>query len=136
MEIAAYNNKGVGVFTEGATIKTKEGVPEAPPVVEKVEALNSTAVQIWWIPPDPQKINGINQGYKIQAWKDDGINGNFEAKMMTVHPNLLDPLAKQTAIMRGLEKYTEYNITVLCFTDPGDGEVSDFVSVKTKEDGK
>lgn len=135
MQIAAYNNKGVGVFTEGATIKTKEGVPEASPVIEQVEALNSTAVQIWWTPPDPQKINGINQGYKIQAWKYVPEQGNVEAKVMTVHPNLLDPLAKQTAIMAGLEKFADYNITVLCFTDPGDGEISEFVPVKTKEDG-
>lgn len=135
VQIAAYNNKGVGKFTDGLKIKTKEGVPEAAPVIEKVEALNSTAIQIWWIPPDPQKINGINQGYKIQAWKHHKVRGNVEAKMMTVHPNLLDPLAKQTAIMMGLEKFTEYNITVLCFTDPGDGEISEFVYVKTSEDG-
>lgn len=55
---------------------------------------------------------------------------------MTVHPNLLDPLAKQTAIITGLEKYTDYNITVLCFTDPGDGEISEYNHVKTLEDGK
>lgn len=38
--------------------------------------------------------------------------------------------------MGGLEKFADYNITVLCFTDPGDGEISEFVPVKTKEDGK
>lgn len=59
-----------------------------------------------------------------------------EKKMMTVHPNLLDPYAQQTVIMNGLKKFTEYNITVLCFTDPGDGEISQYVYVKTKEDGK
>ncbi|XP_060530016.1 protein sidekick isoform X3 [Cylas formicarius] len=134
VQIAAYNNKGVGVFTEGAKIKTKEGVPEAPPKIKRVEALNSTAVQIWWIPPDPQKINGINQGYKIQAWRWLKNRGNIEAGMMTVHPNLLDPYAEQTAVMLDLEKFTEYNLTVLCFTDPGDGEISDLVFVKTKED--
>lgn len=126
----------MGKFTEGAKIKTKEGVPEAPPVIERVEALNSTSVQVWWIPPNPQKINGINQGYKLQAWRFDKERGHVESKMMTVHPNLVDPLAKQTAVMGGLEKFTEYNITVLCFTDPGDGELSEFVSVKTREDGK
>lgn len=126
----------MGKFTEGAKIKTKEGVPEAPPIVEEVEALNSTAIQVTWTPPNPQKINGINQGYKIQAWKFDKERGNMETKMMTVHPNLLDPLAKQTAVMNGLEKFAEYNITVLCFTDPGDGEVSEMVYVKTSEDGK
>lgn len=137
VQIAAYNNKGVGVFTDGAKIKTKEGIPEAPPIIEKVEALNSTAVQVWWIPPDPQKINGINQGYKLQSWKYDPVKErNIDTNMITVHPNLLDPLAKQTAIMGGLQKYTEYNITVLCFTNPGDGEISEFVPVKTSEDGK
>jgi protein sidekick len=44
-------------------------VPEAPPVNVHAQALNSTAEQVWWKPPDPQKINGINQGYKLQAWK-------------------------------------------------------------------
>ncbi|KAF2903932.1 hypothetical protein ILUMI_02247 [Ignelater luminosus] len=135
VQIAAYNNKGVGVFTDGAKIKTKEGIPEAPPIIEKVEALNSTSVQVWWIPPDPQKINGINQGYKLQSWKYDPIKErNIETNMITVHPNLLDPLAKQTAIMGSLQKFTEYNITVLCFTNPGDGEISEFVPVKTSED--
>ncbi|XP_048522895.1 protein sidekick [Dendroctonus ponderosae] len=134
VQIAAYNNKGVGVFTDGAKIKTKEGVPEAPPMIRNVEALNSTAVQIWWKPPDPQKINGINQGYKIQAWRWHSSRGHVEASMMTVHPNLLDPYAEQSALMTHLEKFTDYNITVLCFTDPGDGEISDLVPVKTLED--
>lgn len=135
VQIAAYNNKGVGVFTEGAKIKTKEGVPEAPPVINKVEALNSTSIQIWWKPPNPQKINGINQGYKIQAWQWSSHRGYVEASMMTVHPNLLDPYAEQTAVMTHLEKFTEYNITILCFTNPGDGIMSDYEYVKTKEDG-
>ncbi|XP_064211219.1 protein sidekick isoform X2 [Tribolium castaneum] len=134
VQIAAYNNKGVGVFTEGARIKTKEGVPEAPPIIQTVVPLNSTTIQITWKPPDPQKINGINQGYKIQAWQTDKNGDLFEAKMITVHPNLLDPNQEQTALMTGLEKFTDYNVTVLCFTDPGDGEISEFVPVKTKED--
>lgn len=29
MQIAAYNDKGVDVFSDSYTIKTKEGVPEA-----------------------------------------------------------------------------------------------------------
>lgn len=122
------------MFTDGAKIKTKEGVPEAPPEIDKVEAMNSTAVQIWWWPPDPQKINGINQGYKIQAWKWIDGEGHIEAKMITVHPNLLNPLAKQTAILSGLDKFTEYNVTVVCFTDPGDGEMSDYIPITTLED--
>ncbi|XP_037028858.1 protein sidekick isoform X5 [Bradysia coprophila] len=137
VQIAAYNNMGVGVFTEGAKIKTKEGIPEAPPVNVRVMAVNSTAIRVWWKPPNPQQINGINQGYKIQAWNIDKIDGEdqqVEAKVMTVPPSLLDPLAEQNAVMSGLDKFTDYNITVLCFTDPGDGVRSESVYVKTKED--
>ncbi|KAK0160324.1 hypothetical protein PV328_007750 [Microctonus aethiopoides] len=134
VQIAAYNDKGIGVFTDGLIIKTKEGIPEAPPTNVRAKAVNSTAIKVWWKPPDPQKINGINQGYKLQAW----INANFtdenEYKSLKVPPSLFDPLAEQSAIMSGLKKYSIYNITVLCFTDPGDGERSNPVEVQTSED--
>ncbi|KAG6449472.1 hypothetical protein O3G_MSEX006098 [Manduca sexta] len=135
VQIAAYNDKGVGVFSDSYTIKTKEGVPEAAPDSVRCEPHNSTAISVWWTPPNPQKINGINQGYKIQAWIwDDNENMNVEQKIVSVPPNLLDPLTEQSAIIGGLEKFTEYNITVLCFTEPGDGPPSDYIAVRTKED--
>ncbi|XP_051172890.1 protein sidekick isoform X3 [Leptopilina boulardi] len=134
VQIAAYNDKGVGIFTEGLKIKTKEGVPEAPPTNIKVKPLNSTSVGVSWTPPNPQKINGINQGYKLQAW----IGGNFsdenEYKSITVEPNLFNPLAEQAAVIFDLKKYTKYNVTVLCFTNPGDGERSEAVEIRTSED--
>lgn len=73
----------------------------------------------------------------MQAWRwDDTENANVEQKLVSVPPNLLDPLAEQSAIIDGLEKFTEYNITVLCFTEPGDGPRSDYILVRTKEDSK
>uniref|UniRef100_A0A8D9FE64 Protein sidekick n=1 Tax=Cacopsylla melanoneura TaxID=428564 RepID=A0A8D9FE64_9HEMI len=129
LQIAGYNNKGVGVFSDPVTIKTKEGIPEAPPTNVKVKSINSTAIHVFWKPPNPQKINGINQGYKLQAWihKDPVHEVN-------VPPSLVDPLAQQDALMTDLDKYTDYNITVLCFTDPGDGVPSPPVTIRTQED--
>lgn len=43
-----------------------------PPDNVTVKSLSSTAVQVWWKPPNPQHVNGINQGYKLQAWR--GMN--------------------------------------------------------------
>jgi protein sidekick len=64
------------------------------------------------------------------------IAGYEEAKSISVPPSLLDPLAEQTTVISGLEKFTHYNLTVLCFTDPGDGDRSTPVEVRTNEDGK
>ncbi|CAG0892307.1 unnamed protein product [Darwinula stevensoni] len=134
--IAAFNKKGVGVFSESIRVKTREGVPEAMPTEVRVEAINSTAVRIWWKPPDPQKINGVNQGYKLSAWKvNPSLDASVEpALVKTVNPSPFDPLAEQEAIVGDLEKYMEYYITVLCFTNPGDGPNSIPVYTRTKED--
>jgi len=71
----------------------------------------------------------------LQAWIGDNFTDATEYKSMTVPPSLFDPLAEQDAIMAGLRKYTLYNITVLCFTDPGDGERSSPIEIRTREDG-
>lgn len=54
---------------------------------------------------------------------------------MTVAPSLFDPLAQQTTTFLNLKKFTAYNVTVLCFTDPGDGPISSPSLVVTHEDG-
>lgn len=38
-------------------------------------------------------------------------------------------------VVSGLEKFGHYNVTVLCFTSPGDGPRSDPVEAVTLEDG-
>lgn len=136
VQIAAYNNMGVGVYTESARIKTKEGIPEAAPSDIKVNVLNSTAIIVSWKPPNPQQINGINQGYKIQAYRyamDDSPN-KMEIITMKVPPNLINPLEDQNCTLGSLKKFMQYNVTVLCFTHPGDGVKSSPILIKTLED--
>ncbi|XP_011872628.1 PREDICTED: protein sidekick-like, partial [Vollenhovia emeryi] len=67
----------------GRICELRGSVPEAPPTN----------------PPNPQKTNGINQGYKLQAWVDSNFTEATEYKSMTVPPSLFDPLAEQNAIM-------------------------------------
>ena len=58
---------GIGVYSSYIRVRTQEGVPVKSPTSIEVEAINSTSVRIQWDPPDAQFINGINQGYKIEA---------------------------------------------------------------------
>ena len=44
-------------------MKTREGDPKAAPTNIRADSEGSSAVKIWLMPPDPQKIIGINQGY-------------------------------------------------------------------------
>ncbi|ODM95509.1 Protein sidekick [Orchesella cincta] len=129
IQIAAFNNKGIGIYSPSIKVKTREGTPNAAPTRVRVVAKNSSCIQVSWTPPDPQQINGINQGYKIQAWIDSELRA-----AVSVPPSPFDPLAEQTGHLCDLEKYTEYNVSVLCFTNPGDGKLSPPFLVKTLED--
>lgn len=134
IQISSYNDKGVGAYSQSIKARTKEGLPLAAPTEVRVAAVNSTAIKVSWKPPDPQKINGVNQGYKLQAWKGNPDNRSKPYKTFSVPPSAFDPLAEQEAIMTGLEKFQEYNVTVLCFTNPGDGKRSVPEYVRTAED--
>ena len=45
-------------------------------------------------------------------------------------------LGEQSAVLTGLYKYAEYQLTVVCFTAAGEGPPSRPVLVRTLEDGK
>lgn len=137
IQVAAYNNMGVGVFSEGIRIKTKESVPEEAPSDIRTEVRSSTSVFVVWKPPSPQQINGINQGYKIQAWQIERVDDEWKdvlVKTIKVAPNLINPLEEQNCTISDLKPFTQYNITVLCFTNPGDGVRSYPILIKTQED--
>lgn len=66
----------------GVMVTCPVTVPEMPPDNVRVVPLNSTAVKIWWKPPNPQHVNGINQGYKLQAWQGEFESNRTFRKLM------------------------------------------------------
>ena len=131
--VAAYNKKGVGVYSSYIRIRTQEGSPTAPPTDVQATPINSTVIKVTWMPPDPQYINGINQGYKMNAQRSNVVGQVVE---MTVHSDTSNMLGLQTGFLVNLMKFTEYRITVLCFTSRGGGPISSHVNAVTLEDGK
>ncbi|CAB1313297.1 unnamed protein product, partial [Coregonus sp. 'balchen'] len=129
IEVAAYNGAGLGTFSHKVTEWTLQGVPTIAPSDVQVEAINSTTIRITWAAPNPQFINGINQGYKLLAWEP---GQEEEVTMVTVRPNYQDSV--HVGYVTGLKKFTEYYSSVLCFTTPGDGPRSPANGVRTHED--
>ncbi|KRY55869.1 Protein sidekick -like protein, partial [Trichinella britovi] len=129
IQAAAFNERGMGVFSKSLYITTLEGVPTDAPLLTNVTVINSTAVFIKFNPPSQQMIPGVNLGYKVEAWL--GEVGTKLAKSIKVLPYSLHAVE---ATMSGLEKYATYNITALCFTAPGDGPRSSPVQVTTDQD--
>lgn len=139
IQVAAYNEMGVGVYSPSIFVRTKEGRPASQVRALEAEAVSSRSIRVTWMPPDPQLINGINQGYKVQAWlstnvttaADDNYDGqhhNYGQQQRQQQParEIIVPPApfsdgQQAATIDNLEPYTTYDITALCFTSAGDG---------------
>ena len=131
--VAAYNAKGVGVYSDTVRVRTQEGKPTQPPRDVSAAAVSSTHIRMSWLPPDPQHINGINQGYKIKVLRMNKVEPDAEITMPSDMSNML---GMQTYNIENLKKFTDYKLSVLCFTSKGDGPESAPVLVKTQEDGK
>lgn len=132
VSVAAYNAKGAGVYGGSLFIRTFEGVPSMPPTGLVVIAVNSTTFNLSWFPPNPQFINGINQGYKVFA---DEINGTASSRVTSVVlSNTFNMLGLQTAYLTNLRKFIAYAVSVLCYTSQGDGPLSNAVTTRTLQD--
>ncbi|KAL5018087.1 hypothetical protein ScPMuIL_003809 [Solemya velum] len=128
IKIAAYNRMGIGVFSEAITVWTMEGVPTAPPQNVTAKPLSSTTINVTWSHPDSQQIHGINQGYKVQAARV----GTGGVEVVEIMPPA--PYNSQSTMLTNLRKYTEYSVTVLCYTSKGNGPESSPIILRTLED--
>uniref|UniRef100_A0A8C4QIJ2 Sidekick cell adhesion molecule 2 n=1 Tax=Eptatretus burgeri TaxID=7764 RepID=A0A8C4QIJ2_EPTBU len=132
VEIAAYNAAGLGPYCAAVTERTHEGVPKAAPERMQAQAVNSTTLRLRWYPPRRSLIYGIVQGYKLLAWRSETPK--------EVMVRILPPPSPATqpgpvkGLITGLKKFTEYYVSVLCFTTPGDGPRSPPLRLHTAED--
>ncbi|CAD5218681.1 unnamed protein product [Bursaphelenchus okinawaensis] len=128
VQVAAYNNRGLGVYSKPIEVQSLEGTPMESPHNVQVSVQSSTEVLVEFDPVDQQMIPGVNQGYKIEFWKDKV--GGKKYRTVQVNPDQ----SRLRANINELEKFGHYNVTVLCFTSAGDGPRSDAIEVVTEED--
>ncbi|KAM8843554.1 protein tyrosine phosphatase receptor type Db isoform 12-T14 [Synchiropus picturatus] len=125
-QLAAKSKHGVGAYTNEVTIDTPQTFPSAPPQDITCTSPSSTSVLVSWAPPPLEFQNGVISGYAIQY---STTEGNRTMKRITGIPPESSPY-----LLEGLEKWTEYGITVQAQTEAGDGPESLQLLIRTEED--
>ena len=85
---------------------------------------SSTSIFISWLPPPEQDQNGVITGYNVTySIIGGGVMVNTTSGI------------QRSIELTGLEKFTQYSISVAAFTSVGIGP-SDSITVSTDTDGK
>ncbi len=105
-------------------------VPGAPPQEVHGLAVDSKSLRIVWRPPPRDKHHGTITYYKVIYSED---NSKKPSKKL----NEVNVTAKEhSVILKNLNKWTDYRISVLAGTKVGDGPASEPIILRTDEDGK
>ncbi|XP_075134698.1 receptor-type tyrosine-protein phosphatase delta isoform X24 [Leptodactylus fuscus] len=114
--LAAEAPLGLGASTTEISAKTLQSIPSGPPRKVEVEAVNSTAVKVFWRSPVSNKQHGQIRGYQVHYVRME--NGEPKGSPMIKDVMLADI---QEMIISGLQPETAYAITVTAYTTKGDG---------------
>ncbi|XP_048832208.1 receptor-type tyrosine-protein phosphatase S isoform X3 [Brienomyrus brachyistius] len=126
--LAAISKKGIGAFTNEVMQKTTQAKPSTPPQDVKCGSPSSTTLLVSWRPPPAESQNGALAGYSVRYQAAGAEAGAEPLDEPTVAPS------SEQVLLQGLEKWTEYQVTVAAFTSMGSGPESQPLLCRTDED--
>ncbi|KAJ7308438.1 hypothetical protein JRQ81_008986 [Phrynocephalus forsythii] len=134
--VVARTMVGPGPESSPVIVRTDEDVPSAPPRKVEVQVLNSTAIQVFWRSPVPNRQHGQIRGYQVHYVRME----NGEASGLPQIKDVMladaqwetDDTAEYDMVISGLQPETTYSITVAAYTMKGDGARSKPKLVVTK----
>uniref|UniRef100_A0A673W5T8 DS cell adhesion molecule like 1 n=1 Tax=Salmo trutta TaxID=8032 RepID=A0A673W5T8_SALTR len=124
--VQAFNRAGTGPSSSEINATTLEDVPSQPPQNVRAISVTSDEAVITWAEPPRLTLHGVLKGYRVVFWSlfPDGEWGEMQ--------NITT--SREQVELRGLEKFTNYSVQVLAYTQAGDGVRSNVLYIQTRED--
>nr|XP_040576477.1 Down syndrome cell adhesion molecule-like protein Dscam2 isoform X20 [Lepeophtheirus salmonis] len=124
--VQAFNKIGQGPMSDEVLVHTAEGAPTEPPQDIDLVTLSSQSIKVTWSSPPLASAHGIIKGYKViygpsKVWYDPSSHATKISSDMQ-------------AELTGLQRYTNYSIQVLAFTNGGDGTKTEVFTTTTEQD--
>ncbi|KAM6973578.1 LOW QUALITY PROTEIN: cell adhesion molecule DSCAML1 [Aplochiton taeniatus] len=124
--VQAFNRAGTGPSSSEINATTLEDVPSQPPQNVRAISVTSDEAVITWAEPPRMTLHGVLKGYRVVFWAvfPDGEWGEMQNITTT----------REQVELRALEKFTNYSVQVLAYTQAGDGVRSNVLYIQTRED--
>ncbi|XP_076367083.1 cell adhesion molecule Dscam1-like isoform X2 [Tachypleus tridentatus] len=123
--VQAYNSMGAGPRSDEVVVQTLEDIPSEPPQNLQCSPMTSETLLVKWEAPPLDSIHGKLQGYTIlyRPVEEKPATG-YEERTVT----------REEAKLTHLQKFTNYSIAVMAYTQKGSGVKSNPIFCRTQED--
>lgn len=137
VSVSCFNAACLGPFSDSVQFTVNDTVLQSAPVNVTAASVNSTSIVVSFQPPHFTERSDLY--YVITATRHaessrDGRVRRDSKHAVTVRGRLLTD-SVQSDYVTGLDKFTEYHVTVYCETDFAAGPASPTVIVHTLDDG-
>ncbi|XP_066532988.1 cell adhesion molecule DSCAML1 isoform X2 [Hoplias malabaricus] len=137
--VQAFNRAGTGPSSSEINATTLEDVPSQPPQNVRAITVTSDEAVITWSEPPRMTLNGVLKGYRVVFWSlfpDGGGCCGSQALGLNQKWGEMQNITttREQVELKGLEKFTNYSVQVLAYTQAGDGVRSNVLYIQTRED--
>uniref|UniRef100_A0A1A8CVF4 Down syndrome cell adhesion molecule like 1 n=1 Tax=Nothobranchius kadleci TaxID=1051664 RepID=A0A1A8CVF4_NOTKA len=137
--VQAFNRAGTGPSSTEINATTLEDVPSEPPQNVRAISVTSDEAVITWAEPPRMTLHGVLKGYRVVFWSlfpDGGgcCGGQAQWPMQKWGEMQNITTTREQVELRGLDKFTNYSVQALAYTQAGDGVRSNVLYIQTRED--
>jgi len=136
VSLSCYNAACVGPVTDSVQFTVYDDVLQTAPTNVTARPVNSTCIQVSFLPPpftDRSDLYYVITASRSQWTRVKREQADASAAVAVRGRLIADTV--QSVSVTGLDKYTEYDVTVQCRTDIAAGPRSAPISVRTLDDG-
>uniref|UniRef100_A0A672RN78 Neural cell adhesion molecule L1 n=1 Tax=Sinocyclocheilus grahami TaxID=75366 RepID=A0A672RN78_SINGR len=133
IKIQAVNDFGHSPESNIVIGYSGEDKPSAAPTELRVSKINSTKVNIHWVPVDPSTVNGEFKDYKLYFWREASLIKGLKVNKTKLHKGFFTTAEHPSGILTELFPYSKYKMYMVVANKEYEGPQSNTVEFYTKE---
>ncbi|XP_067287545.1 neurofascin homolog (chicken) a isoform X14 [Pseudorasbora parva] len=133
IKIQAVNDFGHSSESNIVIGYSGEDKPSAAPTELRVSKINSTKVNVHWVPVDPNTVNGEFKEYKLYYWREASLIKGLKVNKTKLHKGFFTTAEHPSGILTELFPYSKYKMYMVVANREHEGPQSNTVEFYTKE---
>ncbi|KAL1265721.1 hypothetical protein QQF64_003748 [Cirrhinus molitorella] len=133
IKIQAVNDFGHSPESNIVIGYSGEDKPSAAPTELGVSKINSSKVNIHWVPVDPSTVNGEFKEYKLYYWREASLIKGLKVNKTKLHKGFFTTAEHPSGILTELFPYSKYKMYMVVANREYEGPQSNTVEFNTKE---